>query len=112
MTSRETCLQWLNWRAHGIRVVLCPVMQVHSYTDTAKDLSAQRLQSRILALNGWIKAFALKSNLVYVDYFSALVDDDQGLMKKELADDGLHPNAAGYKIAAPVVQAGIEKALR
>jgi len=55
---------------------------VHSYTDTAKDLSAQRLQSRILALNGWIKAFALKSNLVFVDYFSALVDD-QGLMKKE-----------------------------
>jgi len=98
-------------RAHGIRVVLCSVMPVHNYTETAKDFFAQRPQSRILALNGWIKAFAAKNNLVYVDYFSALVDG-QGMIKKELADDGLHPNAAGYKIAAPLAEAGIEKALK
>jgi lysophospholipase L1-like esterase len=98
-------------RAHGIRVVLCSVMPVHNYTETAKDFFAQRPQSRILALNGWIKAFASKNNLVYVDYFSALVDG-QGMIKKELADDGLHPNAAGYKIAAPLAEAGIEKALK
>jgi lysophospholipase L1-like esterase len=34
------------------------------------------------------------------------------MMKKELADDGLHPNVAGYKIAAPLAEAGIEKALK
>jgi len=98
-------------RAHGIRVVLCSVMPVHNYTENAKDFFAQRPQSRILALNGWIKEFASKNNLVFVDYFSALVDD-QGMMKKELADDGLHPNAAGYKLAAPLAEAGIEKALK
>jgi lysophospholipase L1-like esterase len=48
--------------------------------------------------------------LVYLDYFSALVDD-KGLLKKELADDGLHPNAAGFKIMAPLAQAAIEKAM-
>jgi lysophospholipase L1-like esterase len=98
-------------RAHGIRVVLCSVMPVHNYTESAKDFFAQRPQTRILALNGWIKEFALKNRLVYVDYFSALVDD-HGMMKKELADDGLHPNAAGYKVAAPLAEAGIEKALK
>ena len=98
-------------RAHDIRVVLCSIMPVHNYTDRAKDFFAQRPQSRILALNEWIKDYSTKNNLVYVDYFSALVDD-KGMMKKDLADDGLHPNAAGYKVAAPLAEAGIEKALK
>ena len=38
--------------------------------------------------------------------------DDKGYLKKELADDGLHPNDAGYKIMAPMAEAAIEKALR
>lgn len=97
-------------RAHGIRVVLCSIMPVHNYTERAKDFFAQRPQSRILALNEWIKDYCAKNNIVYVDYFSALVDD-KGMMKKELADDGLHPNAAGYKVVAPLAEAGIEKAL-
>jgi acyl-CoA thioesterase I len=98
-------------RAHDIHVVLCSIMPVHNYTEKAKDFFAQRPQSRILALNEWIKDYSAKNNLVYVDYFSALVDD-KGMMKKELADDGLHPNAAGYKITAPLAEAGIEKALK
>jgi acyl-CoA thioesterase I len=98
-------------RAHGIHVVLSSIMPVHNYTERAKDFFAQRPQSRILALNEWIKDYAAKNDLVYVDYFSALVDD-KGMMKKELADDGLHPNAAGYKVVAPLAEAGIEKALK
>jgi lysophospholipase L1-like esterase len=98
-------------RVNGIRVVFSSILPVHNYTEKAKDFFAQRPQSRILALNEWIKDYSAKNNLVYVDYFSALVDD-KGMMKKELADDGLHPNAAGYKIAAPLAEAGIEKALK
>ncbi len=98
-------------RVHGIRVVLCSIMPVHNYTERAKDFFAQRPQSRILALNQWIKDYSAKNNIVYVDYFSALVDD-KGMMKKDLADDGLHPNAAGFKVVAPLAEAGIEKALK
>jgi lysophospholipase L1-like esterase len=50
------------------------------------------------------------NSCLYLDYFSALVDD-KGMMKKELADDGLHPNAAGYKLMAPLAQSAIEKIL-
>jgi lysophospholipase L1-like esterase len=98
-------------RAHDIRLVLCSIMPVHNYSERAKDFFAQRPQSRILALNEWIKDYSAKNNIVYVDYFSALVDD-KGMMKKDLADDGLHPNAAGYKVVAPLAEAGIEKALK
>ena len=36
----------------------------------------------------------------------------QGLLRPELANDGLHPNAAGYKIMAPLVDAAIQQALQ
>jgi acyl-CoA thioesterase I len=61
-------------------------------------------------LNAWLKDYCARNDLVYLDYFSALVDD-KGLMKKDLADDGLHPNAAGYKIMAPLAEAAIVKAI-
>ncbi len=38
--------------------------------------------------------------------------DDKGMLKQELADDGLHPNAAGFKIMAPLAEAAIAKAMK
>ena len=37
--------------------------------------------------------------------------DDKGLLKRDLADDGLHPNVAGYKVMAPLAQTAIDRAL-
>jgi len=37
--------------------------------------------------------------------------DDKGLLKRELSEDGLHPNAAGYKVMAPLAEQAIQKAL-
>jgi len=97
-------------RAHGIHVVLSSLLPVHNYTERSKDFFAQRPMSRILELNTWLKDYCAKDAIVYLDYFPSLVDD-KGLMKKDLADDGLHPNAAGYKIMAPMAEAAIAKAL-
>jgi len=97
-------------RAHGIRVVLASNLPVHNYTEKSKDFFAQRPMARILELNAWLKAYCEKNKIVYLDYFSALVDD-KGLLKKDLADDGLHPNAAGFKIMAPLAEAAIAKAV-
>jgi lysophospholipase L1-like esterase len=98
-------------RAHGIRVVYSSVLPVHNYTERSKDFFAQRPMPRILELNQWLKDFCEKNNIVYLDYFSAVVDD-KGLLKKDLADDGLHPNDAGYKIMAPLAEAAIQKAMK
>ena len=48
---------------------------------------------------------------VYADYFSAMVDE-KGWLKEALSDDGLQPNAAGYKVMAPIAEAAIQKALQ
>jgi lysophospholipase L1-like esterase len=97
-------------RVHGIRVVFASLLPVHNYTERSKDFFAQRPMERILELNKWLKDYCAANGLVYLDYFSALVDD-KGLLKKELADDGLHPNAAGFKIMAPLAEAAIAKGL-
>jgi lysophospholipase L1-like esterase len=98
-------------RIHNIRVVYSSILPVHNYTDRAKDFFAQRPQARILALNEWLKDYCAKNKIVYLDYFSALVDD-KGMLKKDLADDGLHPNTAGFKVMAPLAEAAIENALK
>ena len=97
-------------RLHNIRVVFASVLPVHNYTQDAKESFALRPRERILALNAWLKDYCTKNTIVYLDYFWAIVDD-KGMLKKELADDGLHPNAAGYKTMAPLAEAAIEKAL-
>jgi lysophospholipase L1-like esterase len=99
-------------RAHNIKVIYSSILPVHNYTPKSQDFFAQRSPEKILALNKWLKNYcgAEPSPCTYLDYFRAMVDDT-GLMKKDLADDGLHPNAAGYKIMAPMAEAAIEKAL-
>jgi lysophospholipase L1-like esterase len=97
-------------RLHNIKVVYSSVLPVHQYTERASDMFTQRPPEKILALNRWLKDFcsAPANGCMYLDYFSAMVDD-KGYMKKELADDGLHPNPAGYKVMAPLADAAIQK---
>ena len=97
-------------RAHGIRVIFSSVLPVHNYTPKAQDFYAQRSPEKILELNRWLKDYSAANGHVYLDYFSSMVDE-KGLLRRELADDGLHPNPAGYKIMAPLAEGAITKAL-
>jgi GDSL-like Lipase/Acylhydrolase family len=92
-------------------VIFASVLPVHNYTPQSQDFYAQRPMTRILALNEWLKGYCAGSGLVYLDYFSAVVDD-KGLLKRDLADDGLHPNKAGYAVMARLAEKAIEKALQ
>jgi lysophospholipase L1-like esterase len=97
-------------RLHHIRVVFASLLPAHNYTQEAKESFALRPRERILALNAWLKDYCVKNGLVYLDYFSALVDH-QRMLRRDLSDDGLHPNAAGYKLMAPLAEGAIDKAL-
>jgi lysophospholipase L1-like esterase len=97
-------------RLHHIRVVFASLLPVNNYTDDAKESFALRPRERILTLNTWLKDYCAKNGLDYLDYFSAVVDD-KGMLKRELSDDGLHPNAAGYKAMAPLAEKAIAQAI-
>jgi len=97
-------------RANQIAVVFSSILPVHNYTERSKEPFAQRPPARILALNAWLKDYCAKNGLVYLDYFSTMVDE-KGLLKLDLAEDGLHPNVVGYKLMVPMAEAAIAKAL-
>jgi lysophospholipase L1-like esterase len=98
-------------RANNIRVIFSSVLPVHNYTPQSQNMYAGRSPAKILELNRWLKTdVAEHSGCIYLDYFSSMVDD-KGLLKREFAEDGLHPNAAGYKIMAPLAEAAIHEAL-
>jgi lysophospholipase L1-like esterase len=97
-------------RAHGIRVVFASVLPVHNYTRDAEESFALRPRERILALNKWMKNYCAQERFVYLDYFSALVDE-RGMLARALADDGVHPTDAGYKIMASLAEKAILEAL-
>jgi lysophospholipase L1-like esterase len=95
-------------RAHNIALVFSSVLPVHNYTPASQRFFADRPPSEILRLNLWMKAYCANTNCYYLDYFDAMVDGS-GLLKRELSEDGLHPNAAGYKIMAPLAESAIDK---
>ncbi len=94
---------------HDIKVVLCLLTPVSDYTKYKQ--TSHRPPSDILQLNDWLRSFAAEMHAQVADYYSALVDG-RGMLKEGFSDDGLHPNARGYELMAPVAEAAIEKALR
>jgi lysophospholipase L1-like esterase len=98
-------------RAHGIQVVFSSVIPVHNYTPQAANFSVRRPMSKIRELNRWMQEYCRANGYAYLDYFSSMIDD-AGFLKKELSEDGLHPNTAGYRLMTPLAENGIEKALR
>ena len=97
-------------RTHGIQVVFSSILPVNNYTPQSQEFFASRPRDRISALNRWLKDYCADNHAVYLDYFSAMVDE-QGLLKRDLTQDGLHPNKAGYAVMAPMAEKAIEKTL-
>ncbi len=94
-------------KTNGIHVVLSSVLPVYDYQWRPGLEPAPK----IVALNTWMRHYASTHDVVYLDYHSAMADERQGL-KAELSEDGVHPNEAGYRIMAPLVERAITEALR
>ena len=64
-------------------------------------------------LQDWsnIPIYADINDIIYVDYFSKMVNKTMG-MKKELAKDGIHPNKSGYSIMEKILSKEIPKILK
>jgi lysophospholipase L1-like esterase len=101
-------------KLHGIRVVLASLLPVSDDKRDAEGRPLLRTQDRpaakLRALNVWMEDYARRNGHTYLDYFSAAADAG-GLLKPNLNDDGLHPNAAGYAVMAPRAEQAITEAL-
>lgn len=98
---------------HKIRVILASILPVsdhHKDVNPAFEQTKRRPLPAILEMNRWIQSFCEKRGYIYLNYFPALAGPD-GQLAPNLAGDGLHPNAAGYRVMAPLALSAIEKAL-
>jgi len=95
--------------SHRIKIILCLLTPISDYTKSQQ--SVHRPPEDIASLNRWIESFAPDVHAQVADYFAPLVDD-KGMLRAGYSDDGLHPNARGYELMAPVAEAAIAAALK
>ncbi len=99
--------------AYKIKVIfgaVLPVSDYHKDVEPSYERTLQRPPAQIKALNEWLQKFCSQRGYAYVDYFTATVDPG-GQFQAEMSDDGLHPNAKGYRVMAPLAAAAIDKTL-
>lgn len=94
-------------RANHIKVVISSVLPANAFPWRP----AINPTEKVKALNDMLKAYTVKNNLVYLDYFTAMADAQRGL-PANLSKDGVHPNLAGYKMMEPLAEKAISEALK
>lgn len=92
--------------AHGIKVILCQLLPAYQY-NWAPDVDPKQT---IIDLNKWIQEYAAEHNYPCVDFYTPLVNPFKALKVEYSVGDGVHPNADGYAVMAPLVEAAINEA--
>jgi lysophospholipase L1-like esterase len=87
--------------ANGVRVAFSSILPVLNRPE--------RSNAQIQVLNSWIRRFCRTHGFTYIDYFSAL-SDENGNLRSELSEDGLHPNIAGYLLMSRIARRAVSKA--
>ena len=89
-------------KANHIKVILCSVLPAYDYPWKTGQEPAEKIET----LNKMIQIFAKASDVMYVNYYSVMVDNRKGL-KAIYSEDGVHPNKVGYQVMAPIIEKAI-----
>lgn len=89
-------------QAHHIRVVIASILPM----DVLGWRPDYRPAGEVRRLNAWLRAYAGRAGAVYLDYYSHLATPEGGF-RKDLSNDGVHPNTTGYaimrRLASPAI---------
>ena len=91
-------------KTNEINVIICSVLPANNFPWRKGIKPAEKVRK----LNALLQSYSYENKLAYVDYYSAMVNDSRGL-KKELGEDGIHPNKNGYLIMEPLLEKAIKK---
>ncbi|SKB70205.1 Lysophospholipase L1 [Salegentibacter holothuriorum] len=94
-------------KANNIKVILASILPVYDY-PWRPGLEPVK---NIAKINTWIKKYAEENKHTYLDLFTPLKDEKEGL-PKQYSEDGVHPNLAGYQVMAPLTKKAIENTLK
>jgi lysophospholipase L1-like esterase len=93
-------------KANHIKVILCSVLPAYDFPWNTGSYPAEK----IVTLNTMIKKYADANGILYLDYYSAMVNEQKGL-NAAYSGDGVHPNKAGYEVMDPLAENAIVKVL-
>ena len=94
-------------KANQIEVILCSVLPAIDFSWKPNQQPIEKIK----ALNEIIKNYTQSNDIVYIDYYSVMVDAHEGL-KKEYSNDGVHPNKMGYQVMRPLTEKAIAYVLK
>jgi len=94
-------------RAHQIKVVLSSILPVFEY-EWAKEI--KDVPATIDSVNDELKKYVNDHGLVYLDYFSSMVEERKGL-NKDYTYDGVHPNQDGYILMSSLAEKVLSRLL-
>ncbi len=84
-------------RARRIKVVLGSLLPADAFWWSP----SMRPASQLAAMNAWLRDYAKSQGVLFIDYYAAMATPTGG-MKRELTDDGVHPNKRGYDVMKSV----------
>ena len=85
-------------KANEVEMVLCAVLPANSFPWRPSIIPTRK----VIKLNQMVKGYVQENNLIYIDYYTHMVDDEQGLIST-LGYDTVHPNKAGYALMEKVL---------
>ena len=93
-------------KANQIKVILCSLLPAYDFPWKTGSFPAEKIET----FNAMLKEYADANDILYLDYYSAMVDERKGL-KAVYADDGVHPNKTGYEVMGALVEKAIAEVL-
>ncbi len=94
-------------RANHIKVILASITPAAAYPWRPGIDPVERIRE----VNEWLRQYCQQNGFVYLDYYDALALPN-GAMKPGISFDGVHPNAKGFAIMAPLAEKAIAEALK
>ena len=85
---------------NNIDVALTTILPVYKYPGNDEVADPPKIISFI---NSALEEYCKKNSLIYVDYYSSMVDGKKGL-KSEYGNDGVHPIKEGYEVMEKAIK--------
>lgn len=91
-------------RAHKIKPIVCSILPAAKYPWRPEIQSVPMVQK----INQMLKDYCKKHKVKYIDFYTPMADENNGLPKK-YANDGIHPTSDGYAVMEKVLLENLNK---
>ena len=92
--------------ANNIKVIISSILPAKDF-PWSPDMNPP---PKILAVNKIIEQYAKANNMIYLDYYSSMVDKNFALIEN-YGSDGVHPNRKGYQVMSSLADKAINEIL-